>query len=51
MALKATSMIPKWLYVCPPLITFEPLGRIQEIWYEGNDIQGDIDAIIFNPIA
>jgi hypothetical protein len=22
-----------------------------EIWYGGNDIQGDLDAIIFNPIA
>jgi hypothetical protein len=27
MALKVTSVIPKWLYFVPPLITFEPLGR------------------------
>jgi hypothetical protein len=37
--------------VCPPLITFEPLCRFHEIWYGGNAIQGDLDAIIFNPIA
>jgi hypothetical protein len=22
-----------------------------EIWYEGNAIQGDLDAIVLNPIA
>jgi hypothetical protein len=38
------------LSVCPPLITFEPLGNFHEIWYEGNAIQGDLDAVIFNPI-
>jgi hypothetical protein len=27
MALKVTLIIPKWLSVCPPLLTFEPLGR------------------------
>jgi hypothetical protein len=37
--------------VCPPLITFEPLVGFREIWNEGNVIQGDLDAIIFNPIA
>jgi hypothetical protein len=51
MALKVTSMIPKWLSVCPPLITFEPLGRFSRNFVRRNDIQGDIDAIIFNPIA
>jgi hypothetical protein len=30
---------------------FEPLGYFHEIWYRGNAIQGDLDAIIFNPIA
>jgi hypothetical protein len=31
-------------HVC---ISFEPLGRFNEIWYGGNAIQGDFDAIIF----
>jgi hypothetical protein len=35
----------------PPLITFELLGRFHEIWYGANAIQGDLDAIIFNPTA
>jgi hypothetical protein len=34
-----------------PLITSEPLGRFHELWYGGNAIQGDLDAVIFNPIA
>jgi hypothetical protein len=38
---------PTCLYVCPPLITSEPLGRYNEIWYRGNAIQGDLEAIIF----
>jgi hypothetical protein len=42
---------PVCLSVCPPLITSEPLGRFHEIWYGDNAIQGDLDAIIFNPIA
>jgi hypothetical protein len=37
--------------VSPPLINFEPLDRFHEVWYGGNVIQGDPDAIIFNPIA
>jgi hypothetical protein len=32
MALKVTSIIPKWLSVCPPLITFEPLLNFHEFW-------------------
>jgi hypothetical protein len=39
------------LSVFPPLITFEPLVELYEIWFGGNAIQGDLDAIIFNPIA
>jgi hypothetical protein len=36
----------------PPLTTFELPGRIyNEIWYGGNAIRGDLDAIILNPIA
>jgi hypothetical protein len=27
------------------------LVDFHEIWYRGNAIQGDLDAIIFNPIA
>jgi hypothetical protein len=27
------------------------LVDFHEIWYGGNAIQGDLDAIIFNPIA
>jgi hypothetical protein len=27
------------------------LTEFHEIWYRGNVIQGDLDAIIFNPIA
>jgi hypothetical protein len=30
---------------------FELLGRFHEIWYRGNVIQGDLDAVIFNPIS
>jgi hypothetical protein len=26
------------------------LVDFHEMWYGGNDIQGDLDAIIFNPI-
>jgi hypothetical protein len=37
--------------VCPPLITFEPLGNLHDIWYGDDAIQVDLDAIIFNPIA
>jgi hypothetical protein len=39
------------LSLFPPLITSEPLGRFYEIWYGGNAIQGDLDAVIFNPIC
>jgi hypothetical protein len=39
------------LSMCPPEVTFEPLDRFHEIWYGGNAIQGDLDAIKFNPIA
>jgi hypothetical protein len=42
---------PVCLSVCPPLITSEPLGRVHEICYRGNAIQGDLDEIIFNPIG
>jgi hypothetical protein len=37
--------------MCPPLLTFELLGRVHEIWYGGNAIQGDLDAVTFNPIS
>jgi hypothetical protein len=37
--------------VCPPLTTFELHGRFHEIWYRGNAIQGDLNAITFNPIS
>jgi hypothetical protein len=33
------------------LITLNRLVEFHEIWYGGNDIQGDLNAIIFNPIA
>jgi hypothetical protein len=42
---------PVYLSVCPPLITFEPLHRFSRNLYGGNAVQGDLDAIIFNPIA
>jgi hypothetical protein len=32
-------------------MAFEPLGRFHEIWYLGNANQGDLDAIIYNPIS
>jgi hypothetical protein len=32
-------------------MTSEPLDRFHEIWYRGDAIQGDLDAMIFNPIA
>jgi hypothetical protein len=37
--------------MCLPLITSEPLGRFCEIWYGDNAIQGELVAIIYNPIA
>jgi hypothetical protein len=37
--------------VCLPLITFELLGRISLNLVQGNAIQGDLDAIIFNAIT
>jgi hypothetical protein len=39
------------LSVCPPLITLNRLVDFHEIWYKRNAIQGDLDAIIFNPIG
>jgi hypothetical protein len=39
------------LSVCPQLVTFELLCRFHGILYIVNAIQGDLDAIIFNPIA
>jgi hypothetical protein len=39
-----------YLSVFSPLITSETLCRFHEIWYRGNANQGDLDAIIFNPI-
>jgi hypothetical protein len=42
---------PVLLSVCPPLITSEPLVDFHDIWHGGKAIQGDFDAIIFNPIA
>jgi hypothetical protein len=33
------------------LITFEPLGAFHEILYGAVASQGDLDAIIFNPIS
>jgi hypothetical protein len=38
------------LSVCPPPITSELYG-IHEIWFGGNDIQWDLDAMIFNAMA
>jgi hypothetical protein len=37
--------------VCSPLITLNCLVEFNEIWYGSNAIQGDFDAIIFNPIS
>jgi hypothetical protein len=37
--------------VCLPLITFNHFLDFHEIWYEGNAIQGHLNAIIFTPIA
>jgi hypothetical protein len=37
--------------VSPPLITFEPHVDFHEVWYRGNAIQGDLDAVTFNPIS
>jgi hypothetical protein len=54
MALRMTSIIPKWLSVCLSVTHLQLLNRLVDfngIWYEGNDIQGDFDAIIFNPLA
>jgi hypothetical protein len=42
---------PVCLSVCPPLITLNHLVDFHEIWYGDNAIQGNRDAIIFNPIA
>jgi hypothetical protein len=37
--------------VCPPLITLNRLVEFHEIWYGANAVHGDIDSMIFNPIA
>jgi hypothetical protein len=42
---------PVCLSVCSPLMTFKPLGNLHEIWYGGNAVQGDLDAVTFNPTA
>jgi hypothetical protein len=34
-----------------PLSTFEPVGNFYEIYYGGRAIEGDLNAIIFNPVA
>jgi hypothetical protein len=51
MTLKVTSIILKWLSVCPPLITLNCLVDFYEIWHGGSAIQVDLDAAIFNPIV
>jgi hypothetical protein len=33
------------------IILLNRLVEFNEIWYGGNAIQGDLDAIIYNPIA
>jgi hypothetical protein len=39
------------LSVCPPLMTLNRLVDFHGIWHRGNAIQGDLDAVIFNPIS
>jgi hypothetical protein len=39
------------LSMCPSLITFDRLVDFHDIWYGGNDIQDDLDSILFKPIA
>jgi hypothetical protein len=34
-----------------PLSTFEPVGNFYDIYYGGRAIEGDLNAIIFNPVA
>jgi hypothetical protein len=34
-----------------PLIAFESLGKSSYIWYGGDAIQGDRDAVSFSPIS
>jgi hypothetical protein len=36
--------------VCPPLIILNRLIDFHEIWSGGNAIQGDFNALIFNPV-
>jgi hypothetical protein len=42
---------PVCLTVCPPLILLNLLVEFHEICYGCNAVQGDLDAIISNPIA
>jgi hypothetical protein len=51
MTLKMMSITPKWLPVCPPVITLNCWVHFHESWYGHNDIQGDLSAMIFNPMA
>jgi hypothetical protein len=36
--------------VCLPLITVEPNGRFYEIQWGGHAMEGDLDAVLFNPV-
>jgi hypothetical protein len=36
--------------LCPPLITFESIGRFYEPSEGGHANKGDLDAVLFNPV-
>jgi hypothetical protein len=42
---------PACLSVCPPLITFEPIGRFYEIQSAGDATEGDLDAVLINLVT
>jgi hypothetical protein len=37
--------------LCVPQYLLNCLLEFHDIWYRGNALQGDLDAVIFNPIA
>jgi hypothetical protein len=45
------SMLSVCQFMCPPLITFELIGRFSRNSVGWSAIDGDLNAIISNPVA
>jgi hypothetical protein len=53
MTLKVTSITPKWLtfILLRGVQLLNQLVDLDEILYGCDDVEGDLDAILFNPLA